>query len=89
MRGEVELFLIHLLLRAARRFKIAIWIVRIVGGVGEGVAVVEKVFHEFNGDGEAESFTERDLHVRHADDFAGEIEQRAAAVARIDLRAGL
>ena len=79
----------RLAFRPARRLKIAERIVRIVGGIGERVAVVEKTFHEFHRDRKTETFAKRDFHVRHAHDFAGEVEQRAAAVAGIDLRAGL
>src|ERR1039457_5427988 len=83
------LFCVHLLFRPARRFEVAEGIVRIVCRVGERVAVVEKTFHQLDGNRKSEALAEGDLHVRHAHDFAGEIEERAAAVAGIDLRAGL
>ena len=51
--------------------------------------MIEEAFHEFHGNGKAEAFAESDFHIGHADDFAGEIEERAAAVAGVDLRAGL
>ena len=51
--------------------------------------MVEKVFHQFHRDRKTKPFAEGDFHVGHADNFTGEIEERAAAVAGIDLRAGL
>ena len=84
-----NLFGLHLLFGPARRFEVAEGIVRIVRRVGKGVAMVEKAFHQLHGNGKAQAFAEGDLHVGHAHDFAGEVEERAAAVAGIDLRAGL
>src|SRR5882762_7385763 len=74
---------------AAWGFEVAIRVARVIIGVSEGITVIEKEFHGFDGDRKAQSFTKSDLHIRDADDFAGHIEQRAPAVARIDLRSGL
>jgi len=74
---------------AAGRFEIAIWVARIVVGIGERVAVVEEKFHSLNRDRKTQPFTKGDFHVGDADDFAGEVEERAATVARIDLGGGL
>ena len=74
---------------AARRFEIAIGIVRIVNGIGKSVTMIEKAPDQFDGNGKTQAFAEGDLHVGYADNLAGEIEQRAAAVAGIDLRGGL
>ncbi len=51
--------------------------------------MVEKAFDEFHGDGKTQPFAKRNLHIGHAHDFACEIEERAAAVAGVDLGAGL
>src|ERR1043166_7059670 len=75
--------------RVTWRFKIAIRIARIIIRVSVGVAVVEEEFHRFNWNRKAESFAESDFHVRDADDFTGHVEERAAAVAGIDLRGRL
>src|ERR1035437_5352078 len=82
-------FCLQLAFRPARRFEVAEGIVRIVRRIGEGVAVVEEIFHQFDRNRKTQAFAKSDLHVRHAHDFAGEVEERAAAVARVDLRAGL
>src|SRR5882724_2391186 len=87
--GKTNLFFIRLLICPAWRFEIAIRIVRIVGGIGKGVAMIEKIFHQFDRNRKTESLAKSDFHVCHADDFAREIEQRAAAVAGVDLRARL
>src|SRR5205823_9489 len=42
-------------------------------------------FNRFNRDGKAETLAEGDLHIGNAYDFAGHVEQRTAAVPRVDL----
>src|ERR1041385_6993470 len=76
-------------MRAAGRFEVAIRIARIVVRICESIPVVEEKLHRFNGNGKPKAFTESDLHVRDADDFARQVKQGAATVARIDLRRGL
>ena len=51
--------------------------------------MVQEVFDCFDRDREPQSFTKRNLHVGDSDDLAAEIEQRASAVAGIDLGRGL
>jgi len=51
--------------------------------------MVEEALDQFHGNRKGKTFAVGELHVRHTDDFAGEVEQGAAAVAGIDLRAGL
>ena len=51
--------------------------------------MIEKTFHEFDGNRKTQTFAKSYFHIRHADDFAREIEQWPAAVAGIYLRAGL
>ena len=51
--------------------------------------MVEKEFDGFDGNGKSKALAESDLHVSDADDLAAHIEERAAAVAGIDLGRGL
>src|SRR2546427_590635 len=51
--------------------------------------MVEEEFDGFDRDGEAEAFAKSDLHIGDADDFAAHIEERAAAIAGIDLGGSL
>ena len=51
--------------------------------------MIEEVFHAVHRYGETQAFAEGDFHVGHANDFTAQVEERTAAVARIDLRRGL
>jgi len=51
--------------------------------------MIEEVAHRFDRDGETQTLADVIFMFRHADDFAGEVEQRATAVAGVDLRGRL
>src|SRR5262245_37361029 len=76
------------MLQPAGWFQIPIRVAGIVRVIGVGIAVPEEILHVFDRDGEANAFP-KDLHVGHSSHFASKIEQRSAAVARIDLCRGL
>src|SRR5690606_1586770 len=63
--------------------------VRIVLVVGERLVVAKKVLEVVNRNREADRLAAEDLHVRDADDLALVVEERAAAVPRIDRRGRL
>ena len=51
--------------------------------------MLQEILHRLNGDSEPEAFAELQLHVVNAYYFTLQIEERAAAVAWIDLGGGL
>ena len=51
--------------------------------------MIQKVSHQLRGNRKAQALAKRDFHVRHPHHFARQVEQRSAAVPRIDLRARL
>src|ERR1017187_6296833 len=71
------------------RFEIAIGVAGVVVGVGERIAMIKEVFHRLDRNGKTKPFPEGNFHVCDADDLARKVEERAAAVAGIDLRGGL
>jgi len=74
---------------AAWGFEIAIRIAGIIVGVGKSVAVIEEEFDGLYWNCKTEPFAKGDFHVGDANHFAAHVEQRSAAVARVDLRGGL
>src|SRR5260221_7311473 len=79
----------RILPRVAGGLEIVVWIAGIVIGIGEGIPVIEEEFDRFNGDREPEAFAKGDLHVSNAYNLSTHIEERAAAVTRINLGCGL
>lgn len=74
---------------AARRFKVAIRSAGVVEGISKRIAMIEEELDVFDRDGKAQPLTGRDFHIGHADHFAAQVEERSAAIARIDLRRSL
>src|SRR5205814_1408484 len=62
---------------------------RVIVRVSESVPMIEEEFNRLDRNGKTKPFSEGDLHIGDANDFAGEVEQRAATVPGIDLSGGL
>src|SRR6185436_18537161 len=72
-------------LEAAGRLQIPVGRTRILAIVSEGIPVFKEVAHRFDRDRKTESFAKRQLHIRDPNDLSPRIEQRASAIARINL----
>ena len=57
--------------------------------VGEGLSIANEILHISSWNGEVETFTSQNPHVRDADDLSAGVEQRTTGITGVDGRIGL